>query len=203
MIGTNKVYRCCRDTIYGVRSENGIYLKTNQIKLEVNLLSDLPKRKNIRLKSYDYSQNGYYYVTICTENNIHVLSDVNVGRGLAPAETKLTEMGKICEEQLLELENRYMHVKIDKYVIMPTHIHVIININETAGASPRPTLSDIVCAFKSLSTRLCNQQANIQKRKIWQTSFYEEVIRNEAAYQEVWEYIDTNPIKWETDCYYN
>lgn len=159
-------------------------------------------RKHIRLKNYDYSQCGYYYVTIHTANNDHILS--TVGRGLAPAyyEINLTETGKITEQQLFALEERFKCVKIDKYVIMPNHIHVIIIIEENdmpiekAGASPRPTLSDIVCAYKSITTRICNKNDNIQGRKIFQTSFYENIIRNEKAYYSILNYIENNPLKW-------
>lgn len=161
---------------------------------------ELPIRKHPRLKEYDYSQNGYYYITICTEDNLPILAKI-VGRGLAPAEAKveLTAIGKIVEEQLLEIPKRYQNVKIDKYVIMPTHIHSIVIMGETAEASLRPTLMDVVRVFKSMSTRLCNIKENIQGRKIWQTSFYDEIIRNEKAYSNIWRYIDENPAKWAID----
>ena len=162
-------------------------------------------RKHIRLKNYDYSQCGYYYVTIHTANNEYTLS--TVGRGLAPAsyEIKLTETGKVAEQQLFALEERFKGVQIDKYVIMPNHIHVVIIIGESvtsveeAGASPRPTLSDIVCAYKSITTRICNKNDNIQGRKIFQTSFYESIIRNEKAYHSILNYIENNPLKWIID----
>lgn len=107
---------------------------------------ELPKRKPNRLKQYDYTLNGAYFITICTQNRKEILSEIIVGRGLAPAECKLSEYGKIAEQELLNLEKRYAGVKIDKYVIMPDHIHAIISINNdiTAGASPRPTLSDMI-----------------------------------------------------------
>ncbi len=153
----------------------------------------------------------YYHVTICTQDNLPILSAVTVGLGLAPAEITLTDIGKIIETQLLDLPNRYPGIKIDKYVIMPTHIHAIImietetaganphptiDVKKSAGASPRPTLMDVVCAFKSISTRISNQYENVQGRKIWQTSFYDEIIKNDRAYQEIWRYIDENPAKW-------
>ena len=161
---------------------------------------NLPKRKATRLKSYDYSQNGYYFVTICTHDKKCILSNV-VGQGLAPAEVQLSEYGKIANAEILNLKIRYQNIKIDKYVIMPNHIHAIIIIqNKTAGASPCPTLSDIICAFKSVVTRKCH---NINsKRKIWQTSFHDHIIRNEDDYQKIWNYIETNPQKWELDCFY-
>lgn len=136
--------------------------------------TQLPKRKHPRLKNYDYGSNGYYYVTINTHENHNILS--KVGRGLAPAEIKITlsPIGKIAEKQLFDLEKRYSGLKIDKYVIMPNHIHAILILNEpTAGASPRPTIPDIICTFKSFTTRICNKQFGTPGRKIFQTSFYD------------------------------
>ena len=150
-----------------------------------------PKRKHPRLKEYDYSQPGYYYVTIHTANSDTVLS--TVGRGLAPAVTP-SFCGNIAEQELLALEKRYDYLVIDKYVIMPTHIHAILVLK--AGASPRPTLTDIIGAYKSITTRRCNQELDTPGQKRFQTSFYESVLRNTSAYQECWRYIDENPLKW-------
>ncbi len=134
-------------------------------------------------------------MTICTTNRRCILSTV-VGQGLAPAEICLTPIGKLCEAELVALEDRYHNIKIDKYVIMPNHIHVIINLRETAGASPCPTLSDIVGAFKSLAARKCGQKG------LFQSSFYDHVIRGENDYREIWEYIENNPSKWHEDRFY-
>ena len=160
----------------------------------------LPKRKHTRLEHYDYSQSGYYHVTICTEGRKPILS--TVGRGLAPAasKTELSAVGKIAEEQLFALEKEYSYLKIDKYVIMPNHIHVIFALTcKTAGASPRPTLMDIVCAYKSRTTRFCNKLEKTPGRKLFQASFYDEIIRNQKAYEEISKYIFENPMKWEED----
>ena len=160
-------------------------------------MEQYPKRKHPRLKQYDYSLPGYYYVTIHAESDVPSLS--SVGRGLAPAEpvVTLTMHGRIAQQQLLALEQRHSCVKVDKYVIMPNHIHAIIRLTEeTAGASPRPTLMDVVGAYKSLTTRACNLADGTPGRKLFQTSFYETVLRNETAYQECWQYIDGNPGKW-------
>ncbi len=157
-----------------------------------------PKRKHPRLKNYDYSLPGYYYVTIHTNDSEYRLS--TVGRTADPAGEavlKLTKLGEIAQRQLLELEGRYPCVKIDKFVIMPTHIHAIIQLGDkAAGASPRPTLMEVIQVYKSLTTRLCNQLNQTPGRKLFQTSFYETVLRNERAYQECWRYIDDNSAKW-------
>ena len=162
--------------------------------------NDFPKRKHSRLNYYDYSKSGYYFLTICTDKRKPILS--NVGRGLAPAANSvvLSRIGKIAEEQLFVLETKYPFLKIDRYVIMPNHIHVIFALNgKTAGASPRPTVMDIVCAYKSQTTRICNKEDNIPGRKIFQTSFYDEIIRNQTAYDEISKYIFENPMNWELD----
>ncbi len=164
---------------------------------------ELVKRKHTRLSSFDYSSIGAYYVTICTRNRQGVLSRI-VGRGLAPAENisiELTEFGRIAERQLLSLQERYANLKIDKYVIMPDHIHIIFVIDiETAGASPRPTIMDIVCAYKSLTTRECKEIGFADK--LLQSSFYEHIIRGRDDYEARMKYISEKPIRWYYDKLY-
>ena len=166
---------------------------------------ELHIRKHPRLKGYDYSHNGAYFVTICTKDKACILSRV-VGRGLAPAETVLTEMGVLIERQILDLQERYPFLTIVKYVIMPNHLHAILQFDgekvgastveaSAAGASPRPTLSDVICAFKSLATHSAGQ-------KIWQTSFHDHIIRDENDLLTHWRYIEDNPLRWADDDYY-
>ena len=154
---------------------------------------ELPKRQHPRLKEYDYSKSGAYFITICTQNRRCILSRV-VGRGLGPAVVELTPYGQIAEQELRVLSQRYPSVHIDVYAIMPNHIHVLFRIeNEAAGASPRPTVSDVVCAYKSLVTRKCGIG------KLLQTSFYDHVIRNQGDYNDIYRYIENNPTQWEQD----
>ncbi len=161
---------------------------------------DMPKRKSTRLKGYDYSQNGGYFVTICAHKKKKFFSRI-VGQGLAPAEVVLTSWGEIAQTQLKALANRYQEIQIDRYVIMPNHIHILFRIEkQTAGASPCPTISDVVCAFKSLPSRICHQ--NGFQGKLFQSSFHDHIIRDEHDYEKIWEYIENNPLKWELDCFY-
>ena len=161
---------------------------------------ELAKRKHPRLENYDYSSAGAYFVTICTQNRRCMLSRI-VGRGLAPAETikiKYTSFGEIARRQLLLLEDRYPYLSVDQYAIMPNHIHAIIILGgETAGASPRPTITDIICAYKSLTTIECKK--NGFKDKIFQTSFYDHIIRSREDYEEIAKYIHENPLRWHFD----
>ena len=160
----------------------------------------MPRRKHPRLKEYDYSSAAFYFVTICAHNRKCLFSRI-VGRGLAPAENRYSSYGVIAVEQLRQLEKRYPFVKVDQYVIMPNHIHAILGLEqEAAGASPRPTLTDIICAYKSLTTKACKKVQPIEK--VFQTSFYEHVIRGKEDYKEIAEYIQNNPKQWELDKLY-
>ena len=161
--------------------------------------NSLPKRKHPRLKCYDYGTAGAYFVTICTHNRKCLLSRI-VGRGLAPAEIQYTAYGQIAEDQLILLEKRYPSLKIDQFVIMPNHIHAILFLEEAVEVNPRPTLSDIVCAYKSLTTRQCKKVQPIDK--LFQTSFYEHIIRGCEDYEEIEAYIVNNPKQWELDKLY-
>ena len=160
----------------------------------------MTNRKHPRLDSFDYSSAGAYFITICTQSRRCLLSRI-VGRGLAPAEIKYTVYGQIAQEQLLLLEQRYPSLKIDQYVIMPNHIHAILLLQETAGVNPRPTIMDIICAYKSLTTRQCKKVRPIDK--LFQTSFYEHVICDREDYHEIAEYILNNPKQWELDALYS
>ena len=160
---------------------------------------DLHERKHPRIKGFDYGAAGAYFVTICTYNRRCILSRV-VGQGFTPAENgvEYTTFGKIAEKQLLLLTERYPYLRLDKYAIMPNHIHAILILGDnTAGASPRPTLMDIVCAYKSLTTRECKKNGLLDK--LFQTSFYEHIIRGLDDYNEIAKYICENPIRWYYD----
>ncbi len=153
---------------------------------------EYPKRKHPRLCEYNYSLPGFYYVTIHLQNHEDRLSRI-ISQQIG-ATVQLTPLGRLAEEQLFALQSRYTYVKLDHYVIMPTHIHAIFQF--LPGEAQRPGLTDIVCAYKSLTTRVCNQEMQTPGRKLFQTSFYETVLRNEQAYRECWRYIAGNPSKW-------
>ena len=160
----------------------------------------MPQRKHPRLDHYDYSSAGAYFITICTHNRRCLLSHI-VGRGLAPAEIRYTAYGEIARRQLVLLEERFPFLKVDQYVIMPNHIHAILLLGNAAGASPRPTVSDVICAYKSLTTIECKKTVSIDK--LFQASFYDHVIRGQEDYDEISRYILENPLKWELDNLYS
>lgn len=160
-------------------------------------MEEKPNRKRLRLINYDYNSDGYYFVTICTKDRKCVLGQINsVGSADSCApQMKLSNYGEITFKGI----NAIIEY-VDKYIIMPNHIHMILRFNNSKGGvsgTPRPTnrLSGIIGYYK----RLVNNQIGFN---IWQTSFYDHIIRNEQDYLRIWEYIDTNVIKWATDEYF-
>ena len=155
----------------------------------------LPQRKHTRLKNYDYSKNGYYFITICTKDKKPILGKI-VGRdALIPPDIILSNIGKIVDEYINNVNNIYNFIKIDKYVIMPNHIHMIIKFEfplDGGMLASRPTLHTIIRSIKTMVTKELGYS-------IWQSSYYEHIIRNQQSYQEIWQYIDNNPLKWELD----
>ena len=158
---------------------------------------EFPKRKPTRLKNYDYSECGAYFITICTQGRRCLFSHI-VGEGLAPPEISLTTYGRVADQQINQITSRYPHIAVDHYVIMPNHIHMLLLVSgETGGSRPSPTVVDAVRAFKSITTRLCGAGSGL-----FQRSFYDHIIRGEADYREIWEYIECNPINWRKDRLY-
>lgn len=153
---------------------------------------DIPKRKPIRLKNFDYSQDGVYFITICSEDRETIFSCINKNQDLESAKTTLSKIGEICEKHLLDLENRFLFLKIISYVIMPDHIHALLWIvNEN---NHQEKLSDIIRTFKSLATKECRENFNVGK--IFQRSYYDHIIRNEKDFENTIKYIESNPAKW-------
>ena len=151
-------------------------------------------RKNIRLRDYDYSQAGYYYVTICVKGMRNILCTINVGTNCV--RPLLSKYGIIVENEILQLSSIYDDVGVVKHIVMPNHIHMIVAIENDGGRTQFvPTISRIVKQFKGSITKKLVEA-------IWQPRFYDRVIRDEAEFQNVWRYIDENPLKWVDDEYY-
>ena len=154
-----------------------------------------PQRKSPRLRGYGYGP-GCYFLTFCTKDKRCILSEICVGEGLAPPERKLSRLGRIAEEQIGALPSRFAGLSVEKYVVMPNHIHLLIQIGEAGWASPSPTVPDIMRVLKSQITRIGGEGG------IFQRSYHDHVVRGEADYRKIWQYIDQNPAKWAEDCFY-
>ena len=139
------------------------------------------QRKPNRIDGYDYSQNGAYFITLCTKGRKKVLSQI-VGDD---AHIVPKSYGRIAEKYICNV------AEIEKYVIMPDHIHMIIRLDNGAMWASPPTnkIASIVRSIKTLTTKEVGEP-------IFQRSYYDHVIRNQRDYDEIWQYIENNPRKW-------
>ena len=153
---------------------------------------ELPQREPNRLSEFDYSQNGAYFVTVCTQNRQRVLSEI-VGDGSPVPKT----CGAIAEKLLHKIPEKYPDVSVDKYVIMPDHIHILLRIYRKFGTgNPSPTLGNVIGWYKYNVTKQVNLLYKKQGEKLFQRSYYDHVIRNQWDYDAAWQYIENNPKKW-------
>lgn len=152
---------------------------------------DFIKRKPNRLKGYDYSQNGRYFITICTKDNECILSNIIVGATNGRrCNVELTDIGKIVENSIHGIEKNYKNVFVDSYIIMPDHIHLIVQLgNSDSRPMVDPTVSRIIQQFKGHITKQIG-------RPIWQKSFYDHIIRDDEDYYIKLRYIEENPVRW-------
>ena len=167
-----------------------------------------PQRKSPRLKGFDYNSEYAYFVTICTKDRKCLLSHI-VGTGvLTCPSVELTAYGEIAQKTIQEMNAFYNHISVDAFVVMPNHIHLLVRIIKSAEdngsgqvGTPVPTtktsaLSSFVASFK----RLCTKQYG---HSIWQTRYYDHIIRDDKDYQNHLRYIDENPLKWHLDELYS
>ena len=156
---------------------------------------ELPERKLNRLQEYDYSQNGAYFVTICTQDRHKILSSI-VGDGFSVPK----HCGIIAEEIIAQIPVKHPSVAVDKYVIMPDHIHLLLRFDQDLGTeNPSPTLGNVIGWYKYQVTKQADFEIHLNGKKLFQRSYYDHVIRNQKDYDEIWQYIENNPRKWVID----
>jgi len=164
-------------------------------------MTDFPTRRNtLRLRDFDYRTPGYYFVTIGTYQHLPMFGEVNDAR------MHLNSLGEIVKECWLLIPHKTDYIEVDRFVIMPNHLHGIVHIMDSApalDAEPLPTahaqarsLSVVIRTFKAGVTRIANQQWQDPPAKVWQRSFYDRIIRNEESLDAVRSYIDNNPMVW-------
>ncbi len=155
-------------------------------------------RRSIRLKEYDYSQPGGYFITICTHNGELYFE-------------QYPKLKQIVNQHWQRMPERYTNMELDEFIIMPNHIHGIIIVGATlavaqknrAGARPAPTIGEIIGTFKSLCVR--DWLRHIKENRMdtigrfWQRNYYEHIIRNEDDLNKIREYIRNNPLRWDFD----
>ncbi len=200
------------------------------------------QRRSIRLQGYDYSSAGAYFITICTQNRACLFGEISDGT------MQLNDAGQMVERVWQSLLQRFPHVCLDAFVVMPNHVHGIVQLRadtlvewagtpeERAGTRPAPTvdmksvgaplvgalptmddaipddptakwglsLGDVIGVFKSIATHQYTigvKQQNWEPfhKRLWQRNYYEHVIRDETAFQKIWDYIQSNPLSWQLD----
>jgi putative transposase len=178
--------------------------------LEVPMSKHYPERKRNRLPEYNYSNAGYYFVTLLTKNRVNFFGDI-VDTGIS-----FSTAGEIASKYWQDIPNHYSNIKPDEFIIMPNHIHGIIIIAE-AGKVERTArcavltgkdqkkelgnLSNVIRMFKIMTKRDIRGIANFSHFD-WHRSFFDHVIRNEQSLGQIRQYIKTNPFKWHLDEYF-
>jgi putative transposase len=174
--------------------------------------SEIHKRRSIRLKGYDYTQAGLYFITICIQHQECLLGDIQNNI------MQLNDAGKMIEKWYYELMNKFSDIKCDEMIIMPNHFHCIIeniginegvlpNDNGTLGEHLGSPLHKVVQWFKTMTTN--EYISGVKKEnwqpfdgKLWQRNYYEHIICDEIAYQNISNYIINNPAEWKKDNFY-
>ena len=151
---------------------------------------DLPERKPLRLKEYDYSQNGAYFVTVCTKDRKPFFGHIVGAAHPGGPQVELSKLGRIVEQHLMSIPSAYQTADLAHYVIMPDHIHFILVLDQNGppGCAAPTSLPKVVSALKSL----CTRSANVP---LWQRGYYEHVIRNQQDFDAAAEYIQSNPTR--------
>lgn len=178
----------------------------------------LPRRRSIRLKGYDYSRGGLYFITICTQNRLCFFGEIGNG------EMVLNDAGLMIEHQWQKLIVRFDKIKLHEFIVMPNHLHGILEINRRGDPCDRPlhhqsnpgdhkdrpygtfsgSVGRIMQAFKSITT---HEYIGGVKQfgwpafpgQLWQRNYYEHIIRNDEELDEIREYIRNNPKNWDND----
>ena len=145
-----------------------------------------PSRKHPRLKEYNYSTPNYYFITICTWEKQHLFGQP----------THLSLCGHLAEDGILRIPNHFSHITIEKFVVMPNHVHMILVVHGIG-----PDISTVIGQYKAYVTRKIREIHPMDH--VWQASFHDHIIRNQAAYEKIWLYIHANPDNWEKDCFYS
>ena len=172
-------------------------------------------RKSIRLKGYDYTQAGLYFITICTQKRAFLFGNIMDGEML------LNDAGIMVENQWLKLPNRFQNIQLHEYVVMPNHFHAILEIvgvtlvvaqnnNEYQKGQPQgiaptgKTIGNMIGAFQSIVTVEYIRGVKTLgwqpfDGKLWQRNYWEHIIRNDNEYQRISNYIINNPLNWKND----
>jgi putative transposase len=157
----------------------------------MNYNPELHHRRSIRLKGYDYSTAGAYFITICTHDREQLFGDI-VDRIMV-----LNELGDIAQLHWQKLERHHANLILDRSLVMPNHLHGMMILDSLIEDSK--SISEIIGSFKTFSAREINKVRKLKGVPVWQRNYYERIIRTETELDYVRQYIVDNPINWQTD----
>lgn len=170
---------------------------------------DLTQRKRNRLKNFDYSQNRTYFITICVKDKKQLLGRIINRENEQTTEMVFSSYGLAVDSRVNEISDTYKHIIIEKYCIMPNHIHLLVSVcaDTSDGILETPSQTKaryytnaIIPSFLSTFKRFTNKDTGFS---LWQRSYHDHIIRNEFDYKKIWQYIEDNPRKWREDCFYS
>ncbi|OIO38343.1 MAG: transposase [Candidatus Omnitrophica bacterium CG07_land_8_20_14_0_80_50_8] len=159
-------------------------------------------RRSMRLKEYDYSQCGMYFVTLCTYQGECLFGEIVDGH------MRLNRLGQIANKCWNDIPHHFSHIELDMFCVMPNHMHAVVNCRGTACRAPtgerfgKPvygSIPTVIRSYKSVVTKRVNELGRSPGRPIWQSNYYEHIIRNDKSLDEIREYIAHNPARWELD----
>ena len=159
--------------------------------IEMEMENERVKRKLLRLQRFDYATHVYYFITICCKDKQHLLGRIVGAAYMPPVHVILSKTGEIAEKNLLAIEEHTPQVDIEKYVIMPNHLHMILSIGGS-GEAAAPTVPRIMNSYKASVSRDIGFP-------VWQRSYHDHIIRDHHDFEETWKYIDNNPLQWVLD----
>ena len=167
---------------------------------------EIHHRRSIRLRGYDYSQAGAYFVTICTQGRECFFGDIVEG------EMRLNDAGRVVADEWIKSAEIRREIELDDWGVMPNHFHGILVIagrdtvfggrgdRPVAPTGPQPrSIGAVMAGFKSAVTKRINERRKTPGEKLWQRNYWEHVIRNESELNRIREYIHNNPSQWEMD----
>ena len=159
--------------------------------------ANYPVRKKNRLTGFDYGSPNAYFITICTHQRQKLFWTAVGATTGRPPDMPLSRHGQIVRSAIEAIPQRYPAYILEHYVIMPNHIHLLLRIQADEYGRPMvaPTVSTVIAQMKGAVSKRVGMS-------IWQKSFHDHIVRTEADYQEIWKYIENNPIQWETDSLY-
>jgi REP element-mobilizing transposase RayT len=162
------------------------------------------RRRSIRLAGYDYSQAGVYFVTICAADRMSLFGRVADGR------TNLSALGESVSKEWLRSEKIRRELELDHWVLMPNHLHGVCVLVPSDGnrdvapvhpglSRPPRSLGSFVAGFKAATTRLARERFGFSAPSLWQSNYWEHIVRNEDELARIREYIALNPARWNAD----